>query len=276
MERRPCSDREPSGRWRRARAGAAAFVAAGVAALASVAAVRPAAAEGDTSLRFFGTGRRPHRPGHDQARRPAHADRRRRRSHRRALAEGGGRRQPAAATAGRAAAPVTTGSTATSSSTGTSSTAATTATTASRSTAATAAPSASASRSVTAGPRSAAAPTWPTASGTTSRPPGPRPGRCSCSSTAGWRPRTRAPPVTSATATAASTDYQNDPYLVLGAEKHDAGSDYPSFHGWLDELRVSNVVRYSRGVRAARAPLRARRPDGGAVPLRRGHRHRAG
>src|SRR5207342_3138379 len=42
-----------------------------------------------------------------------------------------------------------------------------------------------------------------------------------------------------------TTDYANDPYLVLGAEKHDAGSDYPSFHGWLDELRVSNVVRYA-------------------------------
>ncbi len=41
------------------------------------------------------------------------------------------------------------------------------------------------------------------------------------------------------------TDYPNsDPYLVLGAEKHDAGSDYPSFHGWLDELRISNSVRY--------------------------------
>lgn len=42
-----------------------------------------------------------------------------------------------------------------------------------------------------------------------------------------------------------STDYENDPYLVFGAEKHDAGSDYPSFHGWLDEVRISNAVRYS-------------------------------
>jgi len=37
----------------------------------------------------------------------------------------------------------------------------------------------------------------------------------------------------------------SDPFLVLGAEKHDAGSAYPSFNGWLDELRVSTVLRYS-------------------------------
>ncbi len=36
----------------------------------------------------------------------------------------------------------------------------------------------------------------------------------------------------------------SDPYLVLGAEKHDAGAAYPSFAGWLDELRVSSVARY--------------------------------
>jgi len=28
------------------------------------------------------------------------------------------------------------------------------------------------------------------------------------------------------------------PYIVLGAEKHDAGSDFPSFSGYLDELRL--------------------------------------
>jgi hypothetical protein len=36
-----------------------------------------------------------------------------------------------------------------------------------------------------------------------------------------------------------------DPYLVLGAEKHDAGSAYPSFSGSIDELRLSPVARYS-------------------------------
>lgn len=37
----------------------------------------------------------------------------------------------------------------------------------------------------------------------------------------------------------------SDPFLVLGAEKHDAGSAYPSFSGWLDELRISSVLRYA-------------------------------
>ncbi len=40
------------------------------------------------------------------------------------------------------------------------------------------------------------------------------------------------------------TDWPNDPYLVIGAEKHDAGSAYPSFSGWFDELHMSNTVRY--------------------------------
>lgn len=38
---------------------------------------------------------------------------------------------------------------------------------------------------------------------------------------------------------------QNNPYLVLGAEKHDAGSSYPSYNGLMDELRISNIIRYS-------------------------------
>jgi hypothetical protein len=37
----------------------------------------------------------------------------------------------------------------------------------------------------------------------------------------------------------------SDPYLVLAAEKHDAGPEYPSFSGWLDELRISSVARYT-------------------------------
>lgn len=41
------------------------------------------------------------------------------------------------------------------------------------------------------------------------------------------------------------TTYPNDPFLVLGAEKHDAGEAYPSYSGFMDELRVSNVIRYS-------------------------------
>jgi len=37
----------------------------------------------------------------------------------------------------------------------------------------------------------------------------------------------------------------SDPYLVLGAEKHDAGGAYPSYHGAMDELRVSSGLRYT-------------------------------
>ncbi len=37
----------------------------------------------------------------------------------------------------------------------------------------------------------------------------------------------------------------SDPFLVLGAEKHDAGTAYPSFNGYLDELRLSTVLRYT-------------------------------
>lgn len=37
----------------------------------------------------------------------------------------------------------------------------------------------------------------------------------------------------------------SDPYLVLGAEKHDAGADYPSFDGFVDDVRISTVVRYT-------------------------------
>ena len=38
----------------------------------------------------------------------------------------------------------------------------------------------------------------------------------------------------------------SDPYLVIGARKHDLDpSVYPPFRGWIDELRVSNLLRYS-------------------------------
>ncbi|MEO8601338.1 MAG: choice-of-anchor B family protein [bacterium] len=44
----------------------------------------------------------------------------------------------------------------------------------------------------------------------------------------------------------------SDPFLVLGAEKRDTGA---AFHGWLDELRVSSVVRYSGPFAAPSAPF---------------------
>ena len=36
----------------------------------------------------------------------------------------------------------------------------------------------------------------------------------------------------------------SDPFIVIGAEKHDAGPQYPSFGGYVDELRLSSVLRY--------------------------------
>lgn len=42
------------------------------------------------------------------------------------------------------------------------------------------------------------------------------------------------------------TAYPNsDPFLVLGAEKHDYAPEFPSFSGWLDELRISTTIRYT-------------------------------
>ncbi len=42
-----------------------------------------------------------------------------------------------------------------------------------------------------------------------------------------------------------STQWPNDAFLVIGAEKHDYDSQtYRSFSGWLDELRISHTVRY--------------------------------
>ncbi len=52
------------------------------------------------------------------------------------------------------------------------------------------------------------------------------------------------------------TSFPNsDPFLVLGAEKHDAGAAYPSFNGWLDELRISTTLRYTAGFTPPQAPF---------------------
>ncbi len=56
----------------------------------------------------------------------------------------------------------------------------------------------------------------------------------------------------------------SDPFLVLGAEKHDAGAAYPSYHGWLDELRVSTGIRYTAPFTPPAQPLAA---DPGTVAL---------
>lgn len=61
-----------------------------------------------------------------------------------------------------------------------------------------------------------------------------------------------------------STSYDWDPYIVLGAEKHDAGDPYPSFNGWLDELRISNTGRYSAAFERPSAPFMT---DGATMAL---------
>lgn len=48
---------------------------------------------------------------------------------------------------------------------------------------------------------------------------------------------------------------QSDPYLVLGAEKHDAGASYPSFSGFLDELRLSSALRYTGNFTVPTSPF---------------------
>ncbi|MGL4648646.1 MAG: LamG-like jellyroll fold domain-containing protein [Caldilineaceae bacterium] len=52
-----------------------------------------------------------------------------------------------------------------------------------------------------------------------------------------------------------SSAYANDPFLVLGAEKHDAGTEYPSFSGWIDELRISTNLRYTSAGLAPSGPF---------------------
>jgi len=42
-----------------------------------------------------------------------------------------------------------------------------------------------------------------------------------------------------------NTSYPNDPFLVIGAEKHDYNNtQYPSFSGFIDNIRISNTIRY--------------------------------
>lgn len=47
----------------------------------------------------------------------------------------------------------------------------------------------------------------------------------------------------------------SDPFLVLGAEKHDAGPAFPSYTGLIDELRISGVLRYAANFTRPRAPF---------------------
>lgn len=49
----------------------------------------------------------------------------------------------------------------------------------------------------------------------------------------------------------------SDPFLVIGAEKHDAGPAYPSYNGFIDEVRISNVVRYTADFTRPSSPFSA-------------------
>jgi len=59
----------------------------------------------------------------------------------------------------------------------------------------------------------------------------------------------------------ATSHATTDPFLVLGAEKFDSGAAY---HGWLDELRVSNGIRYGAAFTPPSAPFAA---DGATAAL---------
>lgn len=50
----------------------------------------------------------------------------------------------------------------------------------------------------------------------------------------------------------------SDPYIVIGAEKHDYDRNYyPSYRGWIDEIRFSNTLRYSSNFTVPSQPFMA-------------------
>lgn len=48
-----------------------------------------------------------------------------------------------------------------------------------------------------------------------------------------------------------------EPFLVIGAEKYSLGDRYPSFSGWIDEVRLSNIVRYTANFSRPTQPFSA-------------------
>ncbi len=58
----------------------------------------------------------------------------------------------------------------------------------------------------------------------------------------------------------------NDPYLVFGAEKHGFGTSSSSYAGYLDEIRVSTVLRYTGSFTRPRHPFA---PDADTAALYR-------
>lgn len=57
----------------------------------------------------------------------------------------------------------------------------------------------------------------------------------------------------------------SDPFIVLGAEKHDAGPAYPAYSGLMDELRLSTELRY--GVTNFTPPSSRFTPDASTAAL---------
>lgn len=51
------------------------------------------------------------------------------------------------------------------------------------------------------------------------------------------------------------TNFPTDSYLVIGAEKADAGPAYPSYSGWIDEVRLSTILRYTSSFTRPAAPF---------------------
>jgi hypothetical protein len=59
--------------------------------------------------------------------------------------------------------------------------------------------------------------------------------------------------------------WYNEPFLVIGAEKHDFDPNtYPSFSGWVDEVRISNIARYASNFTPPSEPFT---PDANTVGL---------
>jgi hypothetical protein len=57
---------------------------------------------------------------------------------------------------------------------------------------------------------------------------------------------------------------ESDPFIVIAAEKHDAGAQYPSFAGFVDELRLSSGLRYQADFAVPTEPFE---PDAETVAL---------
>jgi hypothetical protein len=53
----------------------------------------------------------------------------------------------------------------------------------------------------------------------------------------------------------ATSSLGSDPYLVIGAEKHFGADDWTGFSGWIDEVRLSTVARYSAAFTRPAAPF---------------------